>query len=95
MEKNQGLGGQGVSLLSSLSYTAGYLPFLQCIDGVKDVLGGEVIDDVPVKVPDLQETGLCTPLVYGGHQVAVDVGREGGEIVLIRTLLHLSLAYHQ
>ena len=36
-------------------------PFLQGIDCVQDVLCGEVLDDLPVKVPDLQDALLSTP----------------------------------
>lgn len=49
---------------------------IQGVDGVQDLLLAEVVDDVPVIVPDLEETELSAPLVQGGHQVTVNVPRK-------------------
>ena len=48
-------------------------PDSQGVDSLKDILLGEVEDDVPVKVPDLQDALLVAPLVKGGDQVTVDI----------------------
>ena len=42
-------------------------PSVQNIYSVDDLLLGEVLDDVPIKVPDLQYAQFCTPLVQGRH----------------------------
>lgn len=51
------------------------------VDGVKDLLLAEVVDDVSVVVPDLEEAELRAPLVQGGHQITVDVPRKVVQIV--------------
>ena len=54
---------------------------VQGVDGVQDLLLAEVVNDVSIIIPDLEEAELCAPLVQGGHQVTVNVTRKVFQIV--------------